>query len=88
MKSRGNGSFRSEFMAVLLRIELFSSIFSVHVRATRNKFKHLAAPRDTGNLKELCRFVTTKKKKRKPDRNYDAVATGIPRNKRTKYNYK
>ena len=85
MKSRGNGTFWSEFMAVFICI-LNSAIFSP--RATRSK--QIQTPRGPAGYGKLLKILSIcdyeekkrkKKKTKKPDWNYDAVATGIPRKK-------
>ena len=69
-----------ELIAVFVRPDVIST--PPYFSSTRNKF-----PCSSGNgrLKKKCTFVTTKKGIprasliKSPDRNYDAIAAGIPR---------
>ena len=77
MKSRGNGSFLSEFMAVFTSDSSYAIFYPRETNS--NTTRSRGDPREIREtLKKKCRFATTKKKNL--DRNYDAVATGIPRN--------
>ena len=86
MKSGGIGSFGSEFMAALiLRILISPYLVQTLTKQTQTPRRPARTREIRETFGKTCRFVTTKKnnkkERKKLDRNYDAVATGIPCNK-------
>ena len=78
MKSRGNGSFWSKFMAVLLRI--LTPPYLIYAKQTQTPNGCTWTCEIRGNFRKTW-FVTMKiKKEKKPHRNHDQVDTDVPHN--------